>query len=618
MNTQFTVLVKDYEGLLASSAPDGERYAKTIEVIDALQLECEQLGSLRERGVSPADRDHWYTRLATALTTYITSPELTFTMAQVEAVSRRKQTVAYIFNASGYRTMNHLVSLMSVRKDGRAVLAADKAPVLFAFLCIDDLTNELLDVALAQSPRLLFVLLLGWLNTRAVLTERGETNRARLLQSGALIQNSDVFERDISQMINAWMYSSYASCAEKHEIKKFFNRLLRKLMPWTEPPLNVPALTGTTKPTMLIIHERFTQVHAMYRCYAPSIRSLSRYFNLVALVEEEHIDNVGKTLFDDTILIPKQKNMMEIVDKVTGLRPHVIYYPSLGMSHWTVMLAQLRLAPVQIMTHGHPATSMSKVIDYAYVCEMEGDLSLINSETVIVGPASADLEPHSHMPSELPGPVEATDRQVRVAVNSKVMKLSHRLIAICKRLQKSAAVPVVFSFFPGERGLFFDGLEAAIKAHIPAAEVVKYINYNSFLSEVSKCDLALAAFPFGNTNSTVDTALLGIPTVAHFGPESPAQSDRQMLRSAGLADWLVCRSDEEYFETALELINNPSKRLDALNGLSREDIALRLYENAPTKDENPFAEVCLHLHKNHLDIQKSGKRVIHYKSLLND
>ena len=229
--------------------------------------------------------------------------------------------------------------------------------------------------------------------------------------------------------------------------------------------------------------------------------------------------------------------------------------------------------------------------------------------TLIAQPASRHPFPDSAPP---------TERQVRVAVNSKVMKLSSRLIAICQRLEKESPVPVAFTFFPGERGLNYDGLEAAIKSQIPSANVMMYIQYNAFLQEVAKCDLALAAFPFGNTNSTVDTALLGIPTVAHFGPESPAQSDRQMLMTAGLADWLVCRSDDEYYETALELIKSPERRLAALNGQTRAEIARRLFSNESAQTMNPFAEICFYLFRYHDDLRLSDSRVINYQSLLND
>jgi hypothetical protein len=373
------------------------------------------------------------------------------------------------------------------------------------------------------------------------------------------------------------------------------------------------------KPKVVVVHERFIAAHAMFRCYAPLIRGLRNHFEVVAISEEETIDAESDDLFDHKILLPKgPKTIRSITDIVCKESPDIIYYPSLGMSHWTVLLAQLRLAPLQIMTHGHPATSMSPVIDYVYLNEIDGDLATQHSEKVLVGPSNLSFQPHSELPSHLPGLLPPSAREVRVAVNSKVMKLSPRLMDICERLCAESERPVRFSFFPGERNMLFDGLSAAIKTRLPSADVIPYVDYSQFLDEMAKCDLALAAFPFGNTNSTVDTSLLGLPTVVHCGDDSSGQTDSLVMRTAGLPEWLICRTDEEYFSTALSLINDPEKRLSAMEGLSREAIRDRLFGAAEKREDEVFAEMLWHAYLRHDQIQASEQRVFHYKEWLDN
>ena len=215
------------------------------------------------------------------------------------------------------------------------------------------------------------------------------------------------------------------------------------------------------------------------------------------------------------------------------------YYPSLGMSHWTVLLAQIRLAPIQFMTHGHPATSMSPQIDYVYLNEICGDHNTLHSEKVLMGPSLLNFDAHNELPKELPSLVAPSDREVRVAVNSKVMKLSSRLMDVCARLHENAAQKVRFSFFPGERNLYFDGLTAAIRSRLPSADVIPYVSYEQFLNEMCKCDMALSAFPFGNTNSTVDTSLSGfqpLPGAAQtaLGRRIPCARHRWIANMANL------------------------------------------------------------------------------------
>ena len=161
-----------------------------------------------------------------------------------------------------------------------------------------------------------------------------------------------------------------------------------------------------------------------------------------------------------------------------------------------------------------------------------------------------------------------------------------------------------------------DGLEPAIRAQLPSATIIAYAEYEVFLQEMCKCDLALAAFPFGNTNSTVDTGLLGLPTVVHFGPESPAQTDWLVLQSAGLPKWLVCDNDEDYFKTALRLVNDASLRAEAMAGLDRSTVYQRLIDNSARVRSEPFGEIMYQIHRNHEALSASSQRVLDYREVL--
>ena len=612
----FNKHIEQYERAVDDGTRES-RHRATLAVLDGMTSYCGG-GGLAERGFPAYLREHWYTRLASALTRFATLPTTAFTISELEAICRRKQTLAYIFAASGYRNTRHLIEMLSQPSEtqGREMPTA-KATIAFALCGLDDIPVAMMDLLPKQPPRLLLILMLGWLNQRAILTRRGEENRTRLLALGDLIEGVEITDKAIPLIVNAWMYTTYASEPTKHQLKRSFNKLLTNLLAKTPSETAEMTKPKRSKPLMVVIHERFSSPHAMYRCYAPMIRALGHYFELTAVVEEEQIDAIAEVMFSRVIKVPrKQKNVWQIKAEIDSLTPDVIYYPSLGMSHWTVMLAQLRLAPMQFMTLGHPATSMSDAIDYVYTCEMDGDLSAVFSEKVLVGGDVASFAPHSDLPEILPDLLPASNREVRIAVNSKVMKLSHRLIDICVRLSKNAAVPVRFSFFPGERHLYFDGLVPAIKARLPEAHVHPYVSYDQFLKEMCKCDLALAAFPFGNTNSTVDTCLLGIPTVVHFGPESPAQSDAVVLRTIGLPDDLVCRSDEEYYETALRLINDPEARVNALGGLSRETVRQRFYESGDSGSDCVFADMIYSAFKNHGHLMASDQRVFSHSDLL--
>ena len=613
----FQQCVIDYE-VAIDTAEVTTFITATVTLLDGINNACRR-GGFVEKGAATASREHWYTRAAAALTRVIVHPNITVGMEGLVALTRRKQTIAYIFSASGYRTMQHLVDLVKDHTDdGKTTINVARGAVLLVFIGLDDVPDGLMDIALRQQPKVLLHLVLGWLNQRAVLTAQGEKNRSKLLTSGHLLEACEIQDADIAPLINAWMYSTYASEPKKHDIKLWLNKLLVKRM--ATAGITPAPVTHSIKsrPKILVIHERFIAKHAMYRCYAPLIAQLGERFDTVAMAEAGMIDEASDALFDEVIRLPNPRpSIAALAQLVQEQKPDMIYYPSLGMCHWTVMLAALRLAPIQVMTHGHPATSMMPTIDYAYIFCVEGEnLDQINSERVITSSPAILCQAHTELPEDLPELVPPSEREVRIAVNSKVMKLSSRLLNICKRIEREAQVPVRFSFFPGERFSYMDGLEAAIKKELPSATVMPYTDYDQFLQAMCKCDMALAAFPFGNTNSTVDTCLLGLPTVAHFGPETPAQTDALIMKTAGLPDWLICDTDEAYFETALRLVNDPAARIEAMGGLDRQTLRQRLLVDQSELEADPFAELLLQLHRHHGSLRNLDKRVISPAELL--
>ena len=141
----------------------------------------------------------------------------------------------------------------------------------------------------------------------------------------------------------------------------------------------------------------------MYRSFARIIRRLSDHFDLVALADDAMIDGASDAIFSEVIKLPgKRPPVAEIVKKILAISPDMIFYPSLGMSHWTVMLALLRLAPIQVASLGHPATTKSDAIDYIYTAAMDGDLQKIFSERVLVGQRTGVYTKHQSWSKNCP------------------------------------------------------------------------------------------------------------------------------------------------------------------------------------------------------------------------
>jgi hypothetical protein len=135
------------------------------------------------------------------------------------------------------------------------------------------------------------------------------------------------------------------------------------------------------------------------------------------------------------------------------------------------------------------------------------------------------------------------------------------------------------------------------------------------MRKLSRCSICLAAFPFGNTNSTVDACILRIPVVAHFGPEIPAQSDKLVMSKAKYPSWMINDNDEDYYQTAKRLIDEY---------FSGHDIKRYLFDSAKAEElqgrdmhkHRYFRDFLVYVENNHDVLLKNGKRTFTWEERL--
>ncbi len=558
---------------------DGDALEITLQAIADAGNTLKDAG-LRHRGVGEAAIAHHYTRFASVVTHVITTYEEPVPLTRYEAICWRKQDISYIFAVSGYRGMAHLVNLCSSRNDdGSLSLKKNRAILLLAFLDIDHLTSELLDFAFSQDANVLLPLMIGWLSQRAVMTERGESNRARILQSGHLIDNVSIEDRHLPMISVAYMYVTYAVHPSKHKFKVTLNKLCRALLERRdlEPKnINPPA---RRKPRLLVIHEWFSHSHAMFRCYSPLIKRLGSKFELHSLASDEGIDDEAAKLFrSSTVVNPLKIGLPGILKHISKIKPDAIFYPSVGMAYWVILLSNLRIAPVQFAAQGHPATTKSEFIDFVYLGKMVEYHKELYSEDTILGSAPTIFEPHKGLVRAKPNVRYILGRsEVDIAIGAKLMKINHQLIQICQELTQKSRIPLKFHFFPGERGWCYDGIADTIRSRLDNSVVYPLMHYEQLLEKISLCDFALSPMPFGNTNGVVDCSMVGVPTVYCIGPELSSQTDAMVMDTFNGPMALRASDVGEYYTIAHKLIHDLEFRAEIRNSFNRDQIYNSIY-----------------------------------------
>lgn len=554
-----------------------------------------------------------YSRLAAAIGTLLCDRTFTLSQEQFDRLAVEHATLSAIFRASVFGSADHLLCQFGTREGGESgKLALTTSEDISRMLLLYSLGSayELdFEQVIRLDPRCALPAFLGMLASAVVLSGAHHERRERLLKLGYLFEDVRLMGRMLRAMADAYMYCSYAESGTKHQIKQTFNRMASRLI---KSRIDLPSFPGQrqlkSRPTMLVPVEQFNSKHAMYRCYAPVLGQLRRHFKLVVICGRSAIDDISRQLFDDAIILEQgETGYQELVSVIDSLKPDIIYYPSLGMSpHW-VALSSVRLAPIQMITLGHPATTFSEAIDYVMVAEgMPGDPDTLCETVVVVSGTPAMVRRDD---ADFPEPEirEAPD-VLRIAVPSTAMKLNARFLALCRDLEKRSHRKLEFHFFPGLSGLGHRVAGLEISRWLPEAVVHRASGYNEYMQNLRNCDIRLGTFPFGGANSNFDTMKLCIPMVALEGREVHSQTDAGMMRAMGMPEWLITHDEVEYAHAALRLIECDADRLSIARTLGGVDMEEVFSDRPGNECSADFADAAWFIYLNHERIQRSGRR----------
>ena len=609
MENEKSINIKQIERLVYQQSI-GEASSAIVKLLEIAEL----------KGILQLDeKDNFlnqYTCLASAFTAFFANPKVLLSPEGFQAFIKYKKHMLGVFELSGFGGTDHLLSLVATQnEDDKFSIKGEQQ--LMKFLLLYSLYSEVdIDFAslLQKAPKLVLPAYISLVGEEGILTHLATERRDNLLQMGPLLENIPLDNVSIlTRLSNLWMFCSYTDLKTKHDIKHHLNINIQKFLNKsgiTAPPLPVPRKIKK-RPVIIIPSECFTSTHAMYRCYAPSIQQLREKFELVCIAEDKSVDDNSKQLFDKVVTFDlKDTIMKKLVGKVIKLKPDMIYFPSLGMSQWALLLANLRLAPIQFMTLGHPATSRSKFIDYVLMREIIFSTKEdCFSEKVVL----LDTESVMHIPPyksiKIPPNIRKNPEVIKLAITSTALKLNANFMEVCKEILDNSTQPIEFNFFPSEHGMSYQKIQQRIHNWIPNAKVYKTVKYNDYITILNDCDIHLSPFPFGGSNSNIDSMQQGIPIVALEGNEPHSRTDAVFLTLGNLPSWLLTQSKEEYVTAALRLIHNEDERIAISEALLAQDFENIFRDHEFNNHEATFGKTIDWLYNNHEALQQDGRKI---------
>jgi len=378
---------------------------------------------------------------------------------------------------------------------------------------------------------------------------------------------------------------SFASAAQKYAGKRVFGEQVRRMLDRRGFLAEMPDRENRARqgrPQVTVIAERLVGGNMVHRCYGRQITELKRDFDVTLIAEapsrcEAHHELAHVVRYFD----PHPEKLGELIKSVLNGSPDLIYYPSVGMTTWTFALPHLRLAPLQVACLGHPSPTVSRVLDYL---AMPGDVwspAAENHEAPLLYESHALTADFSFSAAvdELheAWAGRAARQRIRIAINASSMKLNAGFLACIREIVRQRADRVELRFFPSGVGVRHQALVKRLQAWFPEAEVMPGTDFDRYIELLADCDLALQAFPFGGTNTTMDVLALGLPIVCLDGPELHSRIDAAILNRAGLHSTLLAGTTEAYQALAWRLIDDAGERV-RIGRIARQRILAILRE----------------------------------------
>jgi hypothetical protein len=544
-----------------------------LESIDKQYGSIQQVKWTPSRGRLTADEriEQFATRFCAAFSQLMCDQSFNIAPVALELLLIFHRWTLLLYGDSGFKTSEYLLPLLARDPSNDTwTLNGERLVRYFAIYSPGSSQNIEFEECMRANRGIAAAAFLHYLGTRYCFTEKAFAFRERLLEwLPGKLGGVKLGHISLRKMVEPYMHCSYAITPHKHKIKADIINQMHRVCTEAGCPEMDPGRKPKPgrKPTVVVITEHFPDGHSVYRTHSRSVRALKERFHVVGVCYQNQVGPGMRSCFDELIHYPSDDYLPTVrktAEEILKRDPDIVFHLGVGMSAHAIGLASLRLAPVQCVSFGHTATTMSPVIDYMILPEdFIGSPDVFSETLITVPPHAMPYEPRRDAEREIEA-VRARKREetrpgdkVRVAIPASVMKLNPHFFAALAQMAKKADTEIEFHFFPlAAVGIAHLELTRRIHDWLPTAVVHQEAPYPLYMDLMGSCDFFVCPFPYGNMNSIIDAVRLGLPGVCLDGPEAHAHADVAFFARVALPRELATATIDDYIQTGARLADD--------------------------------------------------------------
>jgi hypothetical protein len=286
----------------------------------------------------------------------------------------------------------------------------------------------------------------------------------------------------------------------------------------------------------------------------------------------------------------------------------IAFFPDIGMTSFSIWLANLRIAPIQVVSTGHSVSTWAGEIDY-YLSGADVETpehpEQYYSERLVLLPGCGVIHP---VPAYEPLGRSKTVPEFVLNCPWTPQKIHHEFCRTLAQIVERSARKLRLRLFVGGTGgeLNVVPLTRELTRLLPGAviEVLPDLSYQNYMALMEEGDLSIDTYHFGSCNGVADSLYVRKLMVSCAGERWYNRIGPQMLRMAGLPE-LVATSPEKYVDQILGLIHDDDYRHRLEQRLKQADLERSVFSRA---DAKYFRKAIDYLIANHKMLQRDESR----------
>ncbi|HUO07919.1 MAG TPA: hypothetical protein VM008_06445 [Phycisphaerae bacterium] len=349
--------------------------------------------------------------------------------------------------------------------------------------------------------------------------------------------------------------------------------------------------------------------HSVYRNYYHYLKALKEKYHLTFFELGQYAPQ-ETSLFDETYVVNTLPTGQPNMSKLGDNDYQVVIYPDVGMCMESILLANRRIAPIQLCWPGHSVSTWGADMDY-YVSGKDVELpenpEVNYSERLVLIPGMGVI--HNKPTYKAIGGKPKDDGRIIINCSWNTQKVNYPFVLTLKKLIERSKRPIVFRLFIGystaranDHIPFVRDLRAQLgEKHV---EVLPQLDYERYMNLMEEGHFSMDSFHFGGCNTISDSLWLRLPTISWEGTKWYNRIGPEMLRLVGMKE-CTATTEDEYLNLADRMIHDDAYRAEIHNRLLPVDLDATIYSTEPAKY---FLQTIDYLIANHDQLKKEGKR----------